>query len=367
MRKRRLSVYWIGVILFGVVILTCELLTGSTGFCDYYVNHLFSVSLNTYGRLMGIFPFSVGSVLIVAAILWVILEIALSILFLFLRKKRRYRNFVRKISKCFLVFCMLAAWLLVTNCSTLYGCSRMNVKGNREKEYGLQQIRILRDYIAGQCNALAEEMERDQDGNVTLPDMTDAVKSAMVKLGKEYPRLAGYYPDPKPIPGSFLMYQAGYDGVYFPFSMEANYNTYISDIRYPHVISHELAHLKGYIYEDEADFIAYLACTGSGDQRLQYAGYLAVLDYVDGDYMQSLREESDVSEIEISEKVWRDAPSYTPQTGEMLTERERFFEDETMETVGETITDTYLGYYDASPNYAEVTRLLLAYYDGILY
>ncbi len=93
------------------------------------------------------------------------------------------------------------------------------------------------------------------------------------------------------------MYQAGYDGVYFPFSLEANYNTYISDIRYPHVACHELAHLKGYIYEDEADFIAYLACVGSDDEQLQYAGYLGVLDYIDSDYRGSVKDREDVSTL----------------------------------------------------------------------
>lgn len=367
MKKRRLSTYWLCVIVFSAVILLCELLTRSAAWCDFYADRLFSFGINTYGRWMGLFPFSVGSVLILVAIVLFLLEIVSAILLLFFRKRERYRNFVRKYSRGFLVFCLLAAWLIVMNCSALYGCSKLNVKGNRDKEYGPEQMRILRDHIVQKCNLLSGKMERDQDGNVVAGDLTSAVKTAMEQLSDTYPRLAGFYPDPKPIPSSFLMYQAGYDGVYFPFTLEANYNTYISDIRYPHVISHELAHLKGYIYEDEADFIAYLACVGSGDERLQYAGYLAVLDPVEQDYRQGVMEGAQASDTEVQKVVWNDAPSYTSGTREMLEEKEGILDDGTMESVGEAITETYLEYYNASPNYAEVTKLLLAYYDGILF
>ena len=42
---------------------------------------------------------------------------------------------------------------------------------------------------------------------------------------------------------------------------------------------HELL-TSGYIYEDEANFIAFLACVESDDSTFQYAGYLSVLNYV---------------------------------------------------------------------------------------
>ena len=46
---------------------------------------------------------------------------------------------------------------------------------------------------------------------------------------------------------------------------------------------HELAHIRGYIYEDEANFIAFLACVESDDVAFQYSGYLSVLNYVAND------------------------------------------------------------------------------------
>lgn len=367
-KKRRWPVYWIFVLIFGVVIVACELLFQIPALCDFYTQHIFPLGLNGYGRIMGLFPFSVGEALIVAALVFGLAEVVLSLLLIPLRKKEGYSRLVKNYSKGFLIFVLLAVWLMVMNCSALYGCSKLNVKGNQNREYGQEQVRIVRDYVVGRCNELSGKVLRDEDGNVRVEgDIDSGIRQAMRQLSKEYPRLKGYYPVTKPMWGSFFMYQSGYDGVYFPFSMEANYSTYVSEIRYPFVACHELAHLKGYIYEDEADFIAWLACVGSRDEQLQYAGYLGVLNYMENDYLQGVTEESDLSEIKVEEIVWQDASSYTPQTDEKLEEKEELIDTETMESIGEKFTETYMEYYDATPNYAEVTKLMLAYYDGILY
>ena len=42
----------------------------------------------------------------------------------------------------------------------------------------------------------------------------------------------------------------------------------------PHTICHELSHLKGFMREDEANFIGYLACIRSDDPMFRYSGYL---------------------------------------------------------------------------------------------
>lgn len=77
-------------------------------------------------------------------------------------------------------------------------------------------------------------------------------------------------------------------GYYFPFSMEANYNKVAYVTNLPVTMCHELAHLKGYIQEDEANFIGFLACISSDDLLFQYSGYLSVLNYVNNDFMKLL-------------------------------------------------------------------------------
>ena len=61
-------------------------------------------------------------------------------------------------------------------------------------------------------------------------------------------------------------------GVYSPFTVEANYNGDMPDYNVPHTLCHELSHLKGFMREDEANFISYLACYNSDNTELRYSG-----------------------------------------------------------------------------------------------
>ena len=49
-------------------------------------------------------------------------------------------------------------------------------------------------------------------------------------------------------------------GIFIPFTMEANVNVDIPDYSLGSTMCHELAHLHGFIREDEANYISYLAC-----------------------------------------------------------------------------------------------------------
>ncbi len=334
---------------------------------DFYVEHIFHFAADIYGRMTGVFPFSVGEVFITLAVLVLLTELILTGLFCFFKKKPKFLLFYKGYSKSLLVVALLVVWLMIMNCSALFRTSRMNVNGNQGKKYGIEQVRILRNFLAEKCNDLSGKVKRDEYGNVkSNGDIQAEAKVALRNLASEFPRLAGFYPNPKAMLGSYMMYQSGYDGVYFPFTMEANYNRYISDSRLPHVICHELAHLKGYIYEDEADYIAYRACVDSKNEQLKYAGYLAVLGYIENDYC-ALTDGKLEGDIEILDVVWKDACSYTDQMREQLEKKESVISTETVETMGEEFTDTYMDYYESTPNYDEVTKLLLAYYDGILY
>lgn len=42
---------------------------------------------------------------------------------------------------------------------------------------------------------------------------------------------------------------------------------------------HELSHLRGFMREDEANFLAYLACKSSTDLDFQYSGYMMAFIY----------------------------------------------------------------------------------------
>ena len=79
---------------------------------------------------------------------------------------------------------------------------------------------------------------------------------------------------PKPVFASKLMSYCGITGVYFPMTGEANVNMDIQDAEAPFTMCHELAHQLGYAREDEANFIAWLACDASPYADFRYSGNL---------------------------------------------------------------------------------------------
>lgn len=187
---------------------------------------------------------------------------------------------------------LLWAFVLMTlNCYILYhgsGFSGTYLMGE-DREYAFEELAALRNFVAEQCNALCCQIPREEDGSLRYEgDMLETAKAAMRHLGESYDGLGGFYPTPKPLLSSDFMSQQHIAGCYYPFSMEANYNDVMYVMNLPSTLCHELGHLKGYIREDEANLIGYLACVQSEDIFFQYSGYLSVLYYVDKDYRQAI-------------------------------------------------------------------------------
>lgn len=102
---------------------------------------------------------------------------------------------------------------------------------------------------------------------------------AIEKLGQRYRRLSGHYPFPKPILNTWILSVQQTTGVYSPFTVEANYNRDIAYYDIPFTICHELSHLRGYMQEEEANFIGVLATIGADDLYFNYSGYVSAWVY----------------------------------------------------------------------------------------
>ena len=103
--------------------------------------------------------------------------------------------------------------------------------------------------------------------------------AAMKRLVERFPELARpLYSPPKPVLASVLMSYANIGGMFFPFTMESNINVDNPFFMVPWTMAHELAHQCGFMREDEANFIAYLACKESDDALMRYSGLLLAYD-----------------------------------------------------------------------------------------
>ena len=162
----------------------------------------------------------------------------------------------------------LAAFLYTYQCGINYYRRPFSSELALEvRQSSVRELKELCEYLTEKVNETAAEEAYDREWRIWG-------QQAMSQLGEEYPGLAGYYPRPKPVTVSWILSVQQFSGIYSPFTLEANYNRQMTDYNIPHTICHELSHLRGYMREDEANFIGYLACIGSDHRAFQYSGYL---------------------------------------------------------------------------------------------
>lgn len=355
----------------------------SPAFSDFYTIHIFPLWGATYGRLTSLFPFSVGEVLIIAGLCWLGILFVLSILILVntlhmhLRRSSgapAFRHFYA-VRRAGISFYQITAWLLSgifmvmsLNCFVLYHCTPFSSEdsaGSGHDGYTQEELASVRDYIVTNADALALAMPRDAQGNIVYTgNMEQSAIASMQKLGQINPRLSGFYVTPKALTFSGFMSQQYMQGYYFPFSMEANYNNIMNITNKPFTMCHELAHTHGYIYEDEANMIGYLACISSDDAFFRYSGYLGLLNYVNNDYYKAVSRSEYNSHVAISDLVKKDNRFLTDASWNQV-EKKAVVKTETVRAAASTFVDTNLkvnGVSSGKVSYTHVVGLLLDYY-----
>lgn len=383
------------VALFGITALTAVINVAawsSTAFCDYYVLHIYPFIVDTYGRITGRVPFSVGEAMIGTGLLLtaaVLLTGLAAVIFLLTGKRAARYGRCRKACRCFhTAYAWLLAGIFVImtlNCFIPYHCSPLEARyaltggtgaeaGNTQDIYGmwddtytLEELAMIRDFIVIKANELARRVERDEDGNIIFPEnMDELAAESMRRLSADCEQLDGYYPRAKEIACSGFLSQQSMKGYFFPFSMEANFNNMMHPVNRPATICHEYAHLKGFMFEDEANLIGFLACIHSPDPVFQYSGYLSVLNYVNNEYYEAIGRNEDIyaSRVKISPQV-RAENVFLQKEAWKRVEQKAVFQTETVNKVSDRLSETSMvlnGVQDGIRSYTRVVGLLISYY-----
>ena len=368
-----------------VIIFLCVLLNfvawRSAAFSDFYVKNIFPYITFLYSKLTDMFSFSVGEIMLVFIVLYVVLAVLFVLIhtgFLiyektasvfgggFFRAQKVFNSFSDALSRFSPILMAIIVTVMTLNCFILYHTSKIELfAGEDTTECDIQQLAELRDFVVKKCNELSKQVPHDENGNVIYEgDMRQTAKEAMAALSDQFPRLGGYYTTPKALYFSDFMSQQYMQGYYFPFSMEANYNDTMSIMNKPFTMCHELAHTHGYIYEDEANFLGFLACINSDDVVFQYSGYLGVLNYINNDFYKAVSKEEYNSHVKISARVKYDNQFMTDEAW-VKVEEKAVVKTETVKKAAETFIDTNLkvnGVSSGKCSYTHVVALIMDYY-----
>lgn len=235
---------------------------------------------------------------------------------------------------------------------------------------GLEVRESSKEELAGLCRWLAERAgevrrqitEVDEEGVMRLSfdsfkDMTKEAKKTYKALGAEYEEFD--YPcwNSKPVMFSHFMSYTQIVGVYCVFTMETNINVDVPDYSIPSTVMHELSHSFGFMREDEANFISFLACMKSESLDFQYSGYMHAL----------INAGNKLAETDIN-MYYEISRTYDPGVRRDLNANSEYwdqFEDTVIEEVSNVVNDTYLkvnNQTDGVKSYGRMVDLLLAWY-----
>ena len=270
-----------GLLLLILAVFFQFLARNVNGFAQWYATSIYRILVTIISRVCSVFPFSIVEILLYV-LLVVLAAGVMRGIYRICRKTEKASTIALKGSSwvCLLVGGLF--FIYTMTCGINYHrTSFAEEAGITDAEYSQEELVQLAEYLTEEVNELADTVPRTKEGIFVLKGNTkkEAVRS-MEHLAETYSVLEGYYPNPKPVWISEILSYQHLTGVYSPFTIEANYNADMTDYNIPFTMCHELSHLRGFMSEDEANFIAYLSCIKSESEEFRYSGFLSGWLYV---------------------------------------------------------------------------------------
>lgn len=360
LKKKRI---WL-LLLFPLSVVILELAKRSTFFAEeVFAKRIYKVHSVVVSAVTGIAPFSVAEWIV---ILCPVLFLVLLIRFIIHIVKKKEERFFRCMLALVNVACVAAVvfFVYVIGCGVNY--HRISIADYREitvRDSGKEELFALCTELAQKASALRGELVlyEDEEGVFRLPvtnrELGKLVKESYKALYGELPVLKGVYPAPKGICFSKVYSAMELTGVFTCWTMEANVNIDIPDYSRASTMAHEMGHLHGFMKEEEANFLAYLACMASDSPLLQYSGTMLALVY-SGNALAS-------QDMELYGELWSGYHEGMIRDFSANSAYWEQYRDTVISKTADKVNDTYLKVNqqeDGVKSYGRVVDLLLAEY-----
>ena len=213
----------------------------------------------------------------------------------------------------------------------------------------------LRDEI----NYLSDIVPRDDSGvfvhGYSYPELSVKIAESYITLADRYGLPGGYYSSAKGVMAGEVMSYLGITGIYTYLTGEANVNTSYPDYVTLFTAAHEMAHQRGILRENEANFIAYLVLSRSDDASLRYSAAMNMYNY----FASALYRTDKDAYYEVVSGLC-DAARVDMRAANAVSEK---YGDTILEEISDWINDRYLqsSGTEGIISYSMVVQLVLAY------
>ena len=247
----------------------------------YYSRGFYVAVCYVLHPILNIFPFSVGDLLYVAVIIYLIYIVGRLVYLLF---KARFKiigiallQLIIGIQTAYIAFYLF--WGM--NYYRPPAAERLNL---RDTAYTTAQLAAVTRAMVDSANATRARLKHGD----TLQNNKQIYNTALLaikKLSADSANFRTYYPGIKSSLLTPLVNYLATSGYYNPFTGEAQMNYQMPLFARPAVACHELSHQTGFGAEDEASFAGFLAGVNSRDRLLRYSVYQMAL----GECMWAMR------------------------------------------------------------------------------
>lgn len=313
--------------------------------------------LRTLGEKSAGVSFSIAELLIVLTVVGLLFY-----LLFFIEGVVRRGHFFRRLYRLVLTLVCLVLVVYAGFCVLwgvyFYGDDFMTQSGLESGEVSVEQLRTVTAFFASLANETAGLVERDAEGVCATDRQAVLERSGglYAALEADFPCLAGPPLRAKGLMLSRLLSYTDFTGFFFPFTGEANVNTDFPPALFAATVAHELAHQRGVAKEQEANFVAVLACLRNDDPDFTYSAALLAYTYLGNALAQADREGWQEIYSGLSDLVLRDLEADNAYWARFRTP---------VRTVSNTVYENFMYSYDQTlglRSYGACVDLLVNYY-----
>ena len=225
------------------------------------------------------------------------------------------------------------------------------------------RLASVMEELTEEINELSPKMKRNPDGTSTGGYTTEQTSRLICDsyrlLSEKYGvPTAVFESSVKEIRFSNVMSYFSLTGIYTFYTGEANINSLYPSYNKAFTSAHELAHQRGVLRENEANFMAYLALSTSEDEYLRYSGALSMYGYISSALYRTNKDRY----YEIAARLDPGARADIIASSKVSEE----YGGTIFETISTKVNDLFLksNGTEGVVSYGMVTRLTVAYFEA---
>ena len=270
---------WSWILLIIAAILIKFASTQSLWVEENYSNGIYPLISKVQRSIFGWIPFSIGDLFYIFLGLVIIFK-TIQLIKVILRKKMNRQYLLNGLKQ--VIFFFLFVYVFFYGLWGLnYSRKGISYQLNLEvKKYTVQEVDTITRLLQQRLNLYADTIDlKQRDSFNKKKTLFEKATEAYLYANNSYSFLSYESQSIKPSLFSYLGNYLGFLGYYNPFSGEGQVNTTMPRFLEPFVSTHEVAHQIGYAKENEANFVAFIACKSYPNNTYRYSMYFDMYLY----------------------------------------------------------------------------------------